>query len=90
MPTFRIAVFALSATLSILSGVAAAQAWPSKATRIIVPFPPGNASDVAARALADPLAQRLGQSVIVENRAGARARSASRRWPRRRPTATPC
>ena len=71
MTMFRIAVFALAAALSIFSSAAGAQTWPSKAIRIIVPFPPGNASDVAARALADRLAQRLGQSVIVENRAGA-------------------
>ncbi len=71
MTLLRLVVVALAAALSIFSGAAAAQAWPTKAIRIIVPFPPGNASDVAARALADRLAQRLGQSVIVENRAGA-------------------
>lgn len=45
--------------------------WPVRAIRLIVPFPPGNSSDVIARALSDRLAQRLGQPVIVENRAGA-------------------
>ena len=73
MTRYRIAIViaALAATLALFSGAAGAQVWPTKAIRIIVPFPPGNASDVAARALADRMAQRLGQSVIVENRAGA-------------------
>ena len=71
MNMLRIAVAALGATLALFSGTASAQNWPAKGIRIIVPFPPGNASDVAARALADRLAQRLGQAVIVENRAGA-------------------
>jgi tripartite-type tricarboxylate transporter receptor subunit TctC len=49
----------------------AAQAWPSRPVRIIVPFPAGNAGDVTARSMTDRLAQRLGQPFIVENRAGA-------------------
>ena len=72
MKMFRIAAFALAAvSFAAGCGHAAAQAWPARSIRIIVPFPPGNAGDVTARAIADRLAQRLGQSVIVENRAGA-------------------
>lgn len=48
-----------------------AQAYPAKPIRIIVPFPPGNAGDVTARAMGDKLSQRLGQPIIVDNRAGA-------------------
>jgi len=48
-----------------------AQGWPSKSVRFIVPFPPGGATDVAARAVADKLAQALGQQFIIDNRAGA-------------------
>jgi len=53
------------------TGSAQAQGWPTKSVRFIVPFPPGGATDVAARALSDKLTQALGQQVIIDNRAGA-------------------
>lgn len=49
----------------------AQQAWPAKPIRLIVPFAPGSGTDSAGRVLAQELSQRLGQQVIVENRAGA-------------------
>ena len=56
---------------ALIPALAMAQAWPSRTVRMIVPFPPGGSTDVAARVIADKLAAAIGQSVIVENRGGA-------------------
>ena len=56
---------------ALLSMAAAAQSWPQKPVRFIVPFAPGGATDIAARLLGEKLSQFWGQSVVIENRAGA-------------------
>jgi len=56
---------------ALVSFGAAAQSWPQKPVRFIVPFAPGGATDIAARMLGEKLSQVWGQSVVIENRAGA-------------------
>jgi tripartite-type tricarboxylate transporter receptor subunit TctC len=60
-----------AAALALASGLAFAQAYPSKPIRFIVPYPPGGGTDVVARILNEPLATELGQPIVIENRGGA-------------------
>jgi len=60
----------LFAILFVLAPLAAAQSWPSKPARIVVPYPPGGANDIVARALQPALAASLGQPIVIENRGG--------------------
>jgi tripartite-type tricarboxylate transporter receptor subunit TctC len=63
---------AATIALALVAGAAAAQDFPTKPVRILVPYPPGGASDVTARVLADKLQKRWGgKAVFVENKPGA-------------------
>src|SRR6187455_1655561 len=64
------AVLAILCALGFM-GAAAAQNYPAKPVRIILPFPPGGPSDILGRALAQKLTEQVGQQVITDNRPGA-------------------
>jgi tripartite-type tricarboxylate transporter receptor subunit TctC len=66
-----ILIVALATALSAVP--AAAQPFPSKMVRLVVPYPPGGSVDVVARTIQQPLSRSLGQTVIVDNRPGANA-----------------
>jgi tripartite-type tricarboxylate transporter receptor subunit TctC len=63
----------IGSAAALVHGFAAAQtpAWPVRPVRIVIGYPPGGSTDVAGRLLAQQLGTRLGQQVVVENRAGA-------------------
>ncbi len=68
---FKKLIAAVAVAALAACGVAQAQTYPSKPVTIVVPFSPGGATDIMARSLAERMATRLGQPVIVENKPGA-------------------
>jgi tripartite-type tricarboxylate transporter receptor subunit TctC len=72
----RVALALLAASMSVLvaaahPGAAQAQTYPSRTIKLVVPYPPGGSTDIAARIVGDHLSRALGQSVVVENKPGA-------------------
>jgi tripartite-type tricarboxylate transporter receptor subunit TctC len=65
-------VAGLAVAASVLPhAVQAAAAWPARPVRIVVTFPPGGASDIVARLISSQMAERVGQTLVVDNRPGA-------------------
>lgn len=67
----RSIVAAVCAGLLVGAGSAVAQTWPSRPIRLVVPFPAGGPIDTIARVVGDKLPSLLGQTIVIENRAGA-------------------
>jgi tripartite-type tricarboxylate transporter receptor subunit TctC len=66
------AIATIASTVLLLALVpAAAQEWPSKTVKVVVPFGPGSTPDMVARLVADRLQQKLGQSFVIDNKPGA-------------------
>ena len=66
-----ISTFFFALTLPMLAAPAAADDYPSRSIRMIIPFPPGGSNDVVGRIIANQLGERLGKQVFVDNRSGA-------------------
>jgi len=72
IPVLSTALAVLAATFAAaLPGIAEAQTFPTRAMRMVVPFPPGGPNDIIGRLLAQKMGEQMGQSVIIDNRGGA-------------------
>ena len=71
MNLHRLLGAAIGAAILMHAPGALAQSWPAKPIRLMVPFPPGGSTDIVARIVAQKLGERLGQSLVIENRGGA-------------------
>ena len=70
---FKLTLAALALSSTFTATAQAQDTYPSKPIKVVVPFPAGGATDILTRAITEKLAQRMGQSVIIENRPGAGA-----------------
>ena len=90
LPRRKFLHLASAAAAPAVLRIARAQAYPTRSVRLIAPFPAGGVVDLFSRLIAQPLSERLGQTVIIENRAGAGGTWGPRRPCARRQTATRC
>jgi len=71
MPRMHSLLLAIATSAIALAAPAAAQDYPDRPVRVIVPFPPGGVNDIVGRMIATQLSERLGKQFVVENRTGA-------------------
>src|SRR5713101_5091598 len=71
MPKLRLLLLTMLGLLLGAPQDLAAQDYPSRPVRLIIPFPPGGSNDVVGRVFATRLSERLGRQVVVDNRSGA-------------------
>jgi tripartite-type tricarboxylate transporter receptor subunit TctC len=71
MKNLTLFVIALTLGAIVYPASSEAQKYPTRPIRVIIPFPPGEAADVIARLIAPSMSERLGQQLVIENRAGA-------------------
>jgi tripartite-type tricarboxylate transporter receptor subunit TctC len=72
MPKIRsLLIGAAGLVLALIAPAVAAEDYPNRPVRLIIPFPPGGSNDVVARMVATQLGERLGKQIVVDNRAGA-------------------
>ena len=76
---------ALLAACLLATGAASAQTYPNRPITLLVPFPPGGATDTIARILQDPMQKALGQTIVIENVGGAGGMIAAARAARAEP-----
>ncbi len=64
------ATFALAVATLLVAPAVHAQTWPQRTIRMVVTFPPGGSSDIVARLITPLLSEKVGQSIVIDNRAG--------------------